>query len=173
VELIDDKVAELRRYVAGFVPRKICLADNAFARKWRYQFPCIWIPLRTLVAFADDVEHIALAVPHTGDESSPMAVTVAREQTPIGTLAIVEVAEHVHGARMRSPYAKGCAIGDQVRAHWRVRQNMVEGGWHSVTSQRVLRRGASPTPTPTAGRHVMPGIQEYKCPVIAAVAGSI
>ena len=70
------------------------------------------IALGTFAAVADDIEHIALAIAHAGDETTPVAMLIPGQQAGVVTLAIVEVTDHMHGPRMRRPSAERCAVGD-------------------------------------------------------------
>ena len=130
VQLVDDEVVKLRRDVAGLVPREVGLADDAVAGKRRLQLARVRIALRALAAVADDVEHVAVAVAHAGDETAPVAALVAREQAGVVALAVVEVADHMHRSRVRRPDAKGRAVGDQVRTHRGAGVDVVERGGH-------------------------------------------
>ena len=61
-----------------------------------------------------------------------MAMGIPGQQAGIVALAVVKVANHMHGPRMRRPHAKRRAIGDEIGAHRGVRANMFEGGGHGT-----------------------------------------
>ena len=110
--------------------------------KRRPQFPRVGIAFGAFAALANHVEQVALAVAHAGDEAPPVALIVSREQARIVALATVELADHVHGMRVRRPYAESGALGYQVRAHGCVRGNVLKRSWHG---QFYSEEGAMPS----------------------------
>ncbi len=130
VELIEDELMKGRRDVPAVVPGKVGLADDALAGKGRFELPGVGISLQPLAPFPDNIEHVALAVPNSGNEASPMAELVAREQTRVVAHPLVEVANHIHGPGLRRPDAEGGAIGDQIGPHRGNGMDVVERRWH-------------------------------------------
>ena len=130
VELVDHEVLKLRRDEAGLVPGEIGGPDDAVAGERRDQFAREGIALGTLAAIADDVEQVAVLVADAGDEAAPVALVVPVEQAGIGPLAIVELADHVHGMGVGRPDAESGAIGNQIRTHGRVGLDVLQRGWH-------------------------------------------
>ena len=126
MELINHEIVKLRRDISGLVPREIGFANDAFAGKRRLQFARVRVAFRAFAAVAHNVEHVAMAVANTGNETQPVAVLVAIEQAGIIALTIVEIADDMHRTCIGRPDAKCGAIGDEVRAHRGVERDVVE-----------------------------------------------
>jgi hypothetical protein len=88
-----------------------------------------------LATFAYNIKHVTLAVLNAGDESAPMTPVIPRQQTAVIALPMIEIANHMHRFRMRSPDAKCRAVADKVRAHWGVGANILEGCGHKILQQ--------------------------------------
>ena len=134
VELIEDKLVKTRRDIPAFVPREIPSADDAFARKGRFQLAGIGVPLGPLAPLADDVEHVALSVLHARDEAQPMALRVAREQACVVPQPAVEIPEHMDGAGLRRPDTERGAIGDEIGPHRGAGMDVIKRGRHEYES---------------------------------------
>ena len=101
------------------------------------QLSCVRVALGPLAAVPHNVEHVALAVAHTWDETPPMAVIVAIEQARVVALTVIKVADDVHRMCLGGPDAKGRATGDEVRTHGGAGMDMIEAGRHNRSPLRT------------------------------------